>query len=111
MKLASGGCWEETMTMTVESVTAVVIALAALAVWLLVLLRALLCRECRPEAKSAFLVMAVTGLVASIGTTASGIGFAMRNGILAVPIDPTTLSLIASMGRGALFAAGLIILT
>ena len=56
-------------------------------------------------------MMAGTALLASIGTLASSIGYGMQQGVIVLDIPQPWFSLIASMGRGALLAAGAIVLT
>ena len=60
---------------------------------------------------SSWLIMPISAFLVSIGTLASAIGFAIVRGVIQLDIDVDTLSVISSMGRGALLMAGLIVLT
>lgn len=63
------------------------------------------------EPRVAFLAMPAVGLVASIGTFASALGYGMSSGLIpdgALPSD--WLTFVASMGRGALLMGGLMVL-
>ena len=80
-------------------------------VWLLVLLReAIAIRRHQERRRTPYLIMPLAAFIVSVGTLASAIGFAMQRGTVTIDINPDTLSLIASMGRGAMLAAGVIVL-
>lgn len=87
-----------------SSFIAIGLSVVAVIVWGILCLRSI--RDRRHAAK----VMAITGLFASIGTLASALGFAIQRGVLTVQIDPDAISLVASMGRGALLMGGIIAL-
>lgn len=53
-------------------------------------------------------VIASIAFLASLGAAASAIGFAQRQQLLPTWIDPSWLTFVASFGRGALLAAGLL---
>ena len=83
----------------------------AVVVWLVVLVRTFRAREAGLERRRApSLVMPISALIVSFGTLASAVGFANQRGFLIMAIDADALSLVSSMGRGALVAAGLIYL-
>lgn len=58
------------------------------------------------------LVMYIVGLLASVGSFASAWGFAMSlDGLSSFPdLDPIVVTMVASIGRGALLMGGLILL-
>lgn len=55
-----------------------------------------------------WLAMPIVGLLASVGTLASAIGFAYQTGLLSGEINQELFSLVASMGRGALLMGAVI---
>ena len=93
------------------SVTAIALLSGVLAalVWVIVLVRVLVALCQGRERRATWLVMAVFATLASIGASASAL--AMSRGLIGVQVDPVLLSFIASVGRGALIAAGVIVLT
>lgn len=83
----------------------------AVAAWTLLLARSVWAYRMAAERRWAWLVMPLVGLLASLGTLAAAFGFAASRGIIGpLWLDPTTLSFISSIGRGALAAGGLIAL-
>ena len=84
--------------------------LAAVVGWTLLLVRMLFAYARREERRTVLLSMPTIGLVASLGALASALAYARGQGWL-IGIDPATLTLIASMGRGGLFMGALIALT
>jgi hypothetical protein len=88
-----------------------VTGLAAVAIWTIVFVRSVLDWSRRDERRVTWLVMAGTALLAAIGTLASSIGFGMQVGVIHLDIPQFLFSFIASVGRGALLMAGLIVLT
>jgi hypothetical protein len=57
------------------------------------------------------LLMPVTAFIAALGMLASATGSALTRGAIDLEISRDALSLVASMGRGALLMAGLIVIT
>jgi hypothetical protein len=92
-------------------VVAIITGAAAVVVWGIVLVRALRAAAHHVEHRAVWPVMAITAFVASVGTLASAIGFAAQRGLIEYPIPADWLSAIASIGRGALLMAGIIVLT
>lgn len=92
-------------------VLALTIATGAVVVWGWVFFRTIKAYVAGSEHRLVWLTMAVGALLASVGTLASAIGFAVQRGFLPSVVPPDTWSFIASMGRGALLMAGLIVLT
>lgn len=99
--------------MTYDSVdSTVLVALTtgfgSVLVWSGVLVRSVRAYRARVEHRALWLAMPVSALIVSVGTLSSAIGYAIQRGVIVLDIDPNVLSLVASMGRGALFMAGLI---
>ena len=92
-------------------VIGLVVGSAAVGVWSLVLVRSLWAWRTVEERRASYVVMAGTAFLASIGTLASAVGFAVQRGVLELAVNPDVLSAIASMGRGALLTGGLIVAT
>lgn len=84
---------------------------AAVAVWVIVVVRSIQAYHRGVEHRREFVIMAFSALIIAIGTLASAIGFAAARGLLPMVLDPDLVSMIASMGRGALLMAGLIVAT
>jgi hypothetical protein len=84
---------------------------AAVVVWALVFVRSLIARRRRVEQRVSFVLMSATALLASVGALASSIGFAVSMGTLDWAISRDLLAFVSSIGRGALFMAGMIVLT
>lgn len=86
-------------------------SLAAIVVWVLVLIRVFALAIWRDDDRrfTAFM-MPLVGLIASVGTLASAIGYAQQIGSLDWHIPNDTLTFVASMGRGALLIGGLMVL-
>ena len=82
----------------------------AVLIWAVVLIRSLIAYRVHAERRRPGLVMPIAALVTAIGTLASATALATSRGTISLGIDPNTFSLIASMGRGALLMAGLIVL-
>lgn len=80
-------------------------------IWSVVFVRSL--REWRhhQERRATWVLMAGTALLASIGALSSSIGYGMQQGVLEVAVPQPVFSFVASVGRGALLAAGFIVLT
>lgn len=76
--------------------------------WGYVLVRSISAYTHKAEHRPMWLAMPITGVLVSIGTFASAIGFGISSGVLDFQINFAVLSLIASMGRGALLMAGII---
>jgi hypothetical protein len=86
-------------------------ALGAVVVWGIELVRSLNAyRTGKEERCHAWLIMPLAAFVTALGMSASALAFSASRGFN-LSLDPVALSLIASMGRGALFVSGLIILT
>jgi hypothetical protein len=92
-------------------VVALLVGGSATAVWSVVLFRSLRAWRSGIEHRSSYVVMAGTAWLASIGTFASAVGFAIQRGTLPEVVSPDLMSLVASMGRGALLMGGLVIVT
>ena len=92
---------------------ALVSGIGAVAVWAVLLARELLMRLRRDpaERRRDSLAMPLAAFIASLGAFVAGAGYAKNHGIDTLVIDPAVGSLVAAMGRGALLAAGLILLT
>lgn len=78
--------------------------------WLILLERVVALLGAHVERRPFILAMPIVGLLASVGSLASAVGFGMQTGILDISISPTVLSVVASMGRGALLMGGVIAL-
>jgi len=87
------------------------VASGAVVVWGLVFARTVRAYVLRIEQRLVWMTMATGALLASVGTLASAIGFAVQRGFLPAVLPTDTWSFIASVGRGALLMAGLIVLT
>jgi hypothetical protein len=92
-------------------VVGMVTGTAAVVIWALVLVRSLAAFVDNVEHRATFVMMAGAALLASVGSLASSIGYAIQRGVIAVDVPPDALSFIASLGRGALLMAGLIVAT
>jgi ABC-type transport system involved in cytochrome c biogenesis permease subunit len=91
---------------------AILTGLGSMLAWGLVLVREFWAVRYGVERRgSSWLIMPISAFLVSIGTLASAIGFAILRGVITLDIDPDTLSIVSSMGRGALLMAGLIVLT
>jgi hypothetical protein len=87
-------------------------ATGATLIWAVVFVRSARAYLVHAEHRLTWLTMASGAFLASVGTLASAIGFAVQRGILpADVVSPDVWSFIASVGRGALLMAGLIVLT
>ncbi len=84
---------------------------AAVCLWLVIFTATLRDVYCHRERRWSWVLMSGTALVASIGTLASAIGYGMQSGVIVLDIYQPLWSLVASVGRGALLAAGAIVLT
>lgn len=84
---------------------------AAVTIWTVVLVRSLRDWRRRDERRVTWVMMAGTALLASIGTLSSSIGYGMQSGVIFLDVPQPLFSFIASVGRGALIMAGLIVLT
>ena len=83
---------------------------ASAVIWALVLVREFLAlRQGKERRGASWLIMPLSAFIVSIGTLASALGFAAQRGVVVIAVSGDTLSLIASMGRGALLAAGIIV--
>jgi hypothetical protein len=83
----------------------------AVVIWAIILVRALLEWKHQQERRMAWVMMAGTAFLASVGTLSSSIGFGIQSGVLDLNVSQPALSFIASVGRGALVMGGLIVLT
>lgn len=92
-------------------ILALTVGAAAVAIWGLVLVRTVRAYATRIEQRLVWLTMAIGAFLASTGTLASAIGFAIQRGFLPEMLPPDFWSFIASVGRGALLMSGLIVLT
>lgn len=84
---------------------------AAVAIWSVVFVRSLRDWKHHDERRVTWVMMAGTALLASIGTLSSSIGYGMQSGVIFLDVPQPMFSFIASVGRGALIMAGLIVLT
>jgi hypothetical protein len=84
---------------------------AAVCIWTVVFIRTLRDWRVNVERRATWVLMAGTALLASIGTLSSAIGYGMQQGVIWLDIPQPLFSFIASVGRGALLAAGAIVLT
>mgnify|MGYP001295945157 CR=1 FL=1 len=89
---------------------AVLISAAAVAVWVVLTVKILMSFGAHAERRPYILSMPAVGLLASIGTLASALGLALQRHLITLPISAQTLTIIASMGRGALLMGGVIAL-
>lgn len=89
---------------------AIVISGLAVLVWGILTVKMVMSVYRRHERRPFILSMPAVGLLAAVGTLASAIGFGISSGTLHVDIPPETLTLVASMGRGALLMGGVIAL-
>jgi hypothetical protein len=92
-------------------VLALAIAISAVVVWAWVFIRTVRAYALHIEQRLVWMTMASGALLASLGTLASAIGFAVQRGFLPSVMPPDFWSFLASVGRGALLMAGLIVLT
>ena len=92
-------------------IVALAVGGAATAVWSVVLYRSVRAWYSGIELRSSYVVMAGTAWLASLGTLASAVGFAIQRGAIPEIVSPDLMSLVASMGRGALLMGGLVIVT
>lgn len=79
-------------------------------VWSVLMIRMVWFFRHHHERRPFILAMPVVGLVASIGTLASAIGYAVSAGVLDIAVSRDAISLIASMGRGGLLMGGVMAL-
>ena len=91
-------------------VIALVSGFGAALVWGAVLVRSVAAYRRGVEHRPSWVIMAFGAFLTAIGTMASALGYAISRGTVPLVIDPDVLSLIASFGRGALLASGLIVL-
>jgi hypothetical protein len=84
---------------------------AAVAIWSVVFVRIIRDWKHQDERRLGWVMMAGTALLASVGTLASSIGYGMQQGVIYLDVPQPMFSFIASVGRGALIMAGLIVLT
>lgn len=89
---------------------AAAVSLGAIVVWAWLLLRIVVCNRHHTERRPVQLTMPIVGLIASAGTLFSVIGFAKQLGYIDIAMSNEAISLIASMGRGALLMGGIIAL-
>ena len=92
-------------------VVALAVGLAATAVWSVVLVRSVHAWRTGIEHRSSYVLMSGIAWMASMGTLASAIGFAMQRGAIPDTAPPDFMSFLASVGRGALLMGGIIIAT
>ena len=92
-------------------VVALAIGSAASLVWGAVLYRSIRAWRAGSEHRASYVLMAGTAFIASLGTLASSIGFAIQRGVIPEFVPADAMSFLASVGRGALLMGGLIILT
>lgn len=90
--------------------TAIFISTAATVAWVILTIKILLSFRSHIERRPYILSMPAVGLLAAVGTLASALGFALQRQIIDIPVDPQTLTVVASMGRGALLMGGVIAL-
>jgi hypothetical protein len=95
----------------VYPVVALTIGLMAAFVWGCVLARSIGAWRRGYEHRASYVLMAGTAFIASLGTLASSIGFAMQRHLIPEFVPADFMSFLASVGRGALLMGGLIILT
>ena len=88
---------------------ALVTGTSAVIIWAAVFARSVRAYR-RGNERRHWVVMPTTALLASLGTLASAIGYAMQRGVVVIDVNPEVLSMVASMGRGALLMAGIIVL-
>jgi hypothetical protein len=98
------------MTDFPTALLALVTGFGALTIWSVELVRVLVDRRNGRERRSSWLVMCLTAMVVSVGTLASAMAIGMARGVVILAIDPMVLSFVASIGRGALFTAGVLVL-
>lgn len=100
--------------MTYDAYWAVIAALAissaAALIWLSLLVVVVGSLARKVEGRVLIVVMPLVGLLASIGTLASAIGFGISSGVLDLAVSTQSLTLVASMGRGGLLMGGVIAL-
>jgi len=89
---------------------ALAVSVIAATIWVVLLVRMVLAMKLGRERRPYILAMPMVGLLASIGTLASAIGFGIQTGVLEVDISGEALTLVASMGRGALLMGGVVAL-
>jgi hypothetical protein len=100
------------MSDIIEDEVRLALSISALAatIWLVLLVRMVWAMKHGRERRPYILAMPMVGLLASIGTFASAVGFAIQTGVIDLHISQEALSLVASMGRGALLMGGVIAL-
>ena len=99
--------------MTPEHAVYIGLAVGAMAVclWAIVFGRTLLDFRHGDERRVSWVLMSGTALMAAIGALSSSIGYGMQTGVIVLDLPQPMFSFIASVGRGALLAAGAIVLT
>ena len=85
--------------------------IAAIVLWGVVCFEVLVARRRGQERRASWVLMAFTALLASIGAFASAIGGAQQLGSIHTEIPNELLSFVSNVGRGALLAAGFLVLT
>ena len=98
------------MNGVIEDEVHLALAISALAatIWLVLLVRMVWAMKHGQERRPYILAMPMVGLLASVGTLASAIGFGIQAGVLDIQFSSQALTLLASMGRGALLMGGVI---
>jgi len=86
--------------------TAIAISALSCLIWIALLIRTLRSRHQDTERRMVSLIMPFVGLVASVGTLSSAIAYAAALSP-EINLGPEALTLVASMGRGALLMGGL----
>lgn len=92
-------------------VVALVTGSMAAVIWAVVLVRSVRAWLDGVEHRASYVLMAGTAFLASVGTLASAIGYAIQRGAIPEIVPPDLMSFIASVGRGALLMGGLILVT
>lgn len=89
---------------------AIAVSALSVCIWAGLGLRIIFKMRSHAEHRLFIMAMPAVGLVASLGTLASAIGFGISSGTFEFPLSQQSLTLVASMGRGALLMGGVIAL-
>lgn len=95
---------------TQAAFVAIAVSAGATVAWAALLIQSVLAFYEAREQRHRQLTMPIVGLLASIGTLASAVGFADQLGVIDTQISHAFMSLVASVGRGALFMGALLAL-
>ena len=99
------------MTSDTAVYVGLIVGAIAVSLWLIVFARTIVDFRHGDERRVSWVLMSGTALMAAIGALSSSIGYGMQVGVIHLDVPQPMFSFIASVGRGALLAAGAIVLT